>query len=445
MSRREAHELWRKYVNPDIVNLLEAFDYGRQFVRALGTKLYDDTGREYTDFLSGYGVHNVGHNHPRLIKALHSALDSAQPSMLNIDTPEVVGRLAQKLTSLTHPRLCRTVFANSGAEAVEMAIKAVRAATGREMLLACTGSYHGLTTGSLSIMGASEPRRYFGPLLSAAFVPFGNAEAAEIACRENHPAAVFVEPIQGEGGIRIPPLDYMTELSAICRRYGCLLVVDEIQTGIGRCGRMFATDFSTVVPDILLVGKALSGGLVPMAAAIMTNEIWKEAFSGPQRCMLTASTFAGGLLAATVGLETLSIVEQEEMPRRATELGRQLLEGMKQLVGNHEIIAGVHGQGLMAGVEFRQPTGLLMSGVPKWARPGLYTQVLSAVLLRDHGFITQPCSLEQCVMRLEPPLIINSDEISRLLDAFDNVLKNYPSHTSAAIAAFRQTVLRGSL
>jgi putrescine aminotransferase len=208
---------------------------------------------------------------------------------------------------------------------------------------------------------------------------------------------------------------------------------------------MFATDFSKVVPDILLVGKALSGGLVPIAAAIMTDEVWKEAFSGPQRCMLTASTFAGGLLAATVGLETLSIVEQEELPRRAAKLGRELLEGLEQLAGCHEIIAGVRGRGLLAGVELQQPAGLLMSGVPKWARHGLYAQVLAAVLLKEHGFVTQPCSLEQSVLRLEPPLIISPDEISRLLDALGSVLKNYPTHTSAAIAAFRRTVLRGNL
>jgi putrescine aminotransferase len=445
MSRKEAHDLWRKYVNPDMVSLLEAFDFGREFVRAQGTKLYDEAGREYTDFLAGFGVHNIGHNHPRLVSALRSALDSVQPSMLNVDAPGVVGRLAQKLTSLTHPLLCRSAFANSGAEAVEMAIKAARLATGRETLVACDGGYHGLTTGSLAILGAAEIRQRFGTLLPAAFVPFGDAAAAENACRQHRPAAVFVEPIQGEGGIRVPSSSYLGELSAVCRSHGVLLVVDEIQTGLGRCGRMFATDFPTVVPDILLVGKALSGGMVPIAVAMMTDDVWKSAFSGPQRCTLTASTFAGGLLAVTVALEVLSILEQEKLPQQAADLGGSLLDGLEQLAERHKIIAAVRGRGLLAGLEFREPTGLLIRGVPGWARRGLYAQVVAAVLLRDHGFLTQPCSLDQSVLRLEPPLTISPDEISRLLSALDITLAEYPSHTSAAIAAFRATVLRGGL
>ena len=445
MSRKEAHDLWRDYVNPDIVRLLEAFDFGREFVRAQGTMLYDEAGGEYTDFLAGFGVHNVGHNHPRLVGALRSALDSSPSSMLNVDAPATVGRLARKLTSLTHRRLCRSALANSGAEAVEMAIKAARLATGRDMFVACEGGYHGLTTGSLALLGAAEIRGRFGPLLPAAFVPFGDAAAVEKACRQHRPAAVFVEPIQGEGGIRVPPAGYLAELGGICRHSGALLVVDEIQTGLGRCGTMFATDFAAVVPDILLVGKALSGGLVPIAAAMLTDDVWRAAFSGPERCTLTASTFAGGRLAVTAALEVLSIVEQEELPRRATESGGLLREGLEQLAGRHKIVAAVRGQGLLAGLEFREPAGLLIRGVPAWARRGLYSQVVAAVLLRDHRILTQPCSLAPSVLRLEPPLTIRQDEISRLLGALDVTLAEYPSHTSAAIAAFRAAVLRRGL
>jgi putrescine aminotransferase len=445
MTRQAAHDLWREYVNPDLVDLLEVLDFGREFVRAQGTKLYDDSGREYTDFLAGFGVHNVGHNHPRLLAALRAAVNSLQPSMLNVDAPAVVGRLAQKLTSLTHPRLCRSAFANSGAEAVEMAIKAARLATGRQTLVACDGGYHGLTTGSLSLLGAADMRGRFGPLPPAEFVPFGDVAAAERACREHRPAAVVVEPIQGEGGVRVPPDGYLQGLSAVCRRAGALLVVDEIQTGLGRCGRMFATDFASVVPDVLLVGKALSGGMVPVAAAMLTDDVWSRAFAGPQRCLLTASTFAGGLLAATAATETLSILEGESLPARAAETGAHLLEGLAKLAARHEIIAAVRGRGLLAGVEFREPTGLLIRGVPAWARRGLYANVISAVLLRDDGLLTQPCSLDLCVLRIEPPLTITRDEVTHLLAALDRALGDYPSHLSAAMAAMRRTILRGEL
>ncbi len=442
MTREEAHDLYRRFANPDFVELLEALDFGRAFVRARGTKLYDGAGREYTDFLAGFGVHNVGHNHPRVVAALQRALVADAPSMLNVDAPLQAGRLARRLTELTRPHLCRTAFANGGAEAVEIAIKAARSATGRTPVISCLGCYHGLTTGALSLMSSARHRRPFGPLLAGVeHVPFADVGALEQACRKDPPAAFIVEPIQAEGGVNLPPPSYLEEAERLCRSVGCLLVVDEIQTGLGRTGSWFATDFSRVSPDIILVGKALSGGMVPVAAAVMTADTWQRAFSGPLRCQLNASTFAAGHLAATAALEALSVLSDERLSERARELGDLLLEGLRGLAARHEAIRDVRGRGLLAGVELRPLPGLVEKGVPAWAREGLYAQVVSALLLRHHGFLTQPCSLAEGVLRVEPPLVVEKAEILGFVAALDSVLESCPSGTSAVWAAFRKRVM----
>ena len=439
MSRAHAHDLWRRFLNPDYVGLLEALDFGRAFVRAEGARLWDESGREYTDFLAGFGVHNLGHNHPRLVAALGAALESRRPSMLNVDAPLEAGLLAERLAGLAGAGLCRTAFANSGAEAVEIAIQAARAATGRSALLSCDGAYHGLSAGALSLMGRAERRRPFEPLLAGCGqVPFGDAAALAAACRRLRPAAFFVEPVQGEGGVNVPPEPYLVEAAGICRRSACLLVLDEIQTGLGRTGAAFAADLREVRPDALLVGKALSGGMVPVAAAMLTAEVWERSFAGPERCRQHTSTFAGGLLAMVAGLETLAVLEAEGLAARTAELGAELLAGLKDLAGKHPVIREVRGRGLLLGVEFEPPGTLLGLALPGWARAGLYAQVVSAILLAEHGFLTQPCSLAPGVLRVEPPLVIGREDSARFLTALDRTLASCPSPGSAALAALRQ-------
>ena len=366
--------------------------------------------------------------------------------MLNIDAPAAVSRLAERLTNLTHPDLCRTVFASSGAEAVDVAIRTVRAATGRIPIVACHNGYHGLTAGAISLLGNDRLREPFGPLLpDVARIPFGDVAALEALCRDQRPAAFFVEPIQAEGGVVIPDATYLVQAHKVCRESGCLLVVDEIQTGLGRTGSMFATDFRDVVPDILLLGKALSAGLVPVSAAMMTLDVWRRAFSGPERCLLDSSTCAGGLLAMTAGLETINALERMELVDSARRQGQYLAEGLKRLAQKHQVIREIRGAGLLIGVEFNEPAGLLAKAVPAWVREGLYAYVISARLLRDHRIVAQPCSLARNVLRVEPPLIVSAGEIDYFVKALDETLTACPSHNSATFAAFRKTVLGGRL
>ncbi len=446
IDRRKSHELWRKFVNPDYVDLLEAFDFGKNFVRAKGTKLFDEDGREYVDFLSGFGVHNLGHNHPRLIDALHAELKSDSPSMLNVNASAPPALVAQKLNEMSHPALRRTVFANSGAEAAEIALKIARAATGRNSLVSCRGGWHGLTAGALSLMDDEMHRRGSAPSTGEVLhIPFDDLSALEAACRSHRPAAFVVEPIQGEGGIRVPSIDYLRRAKAVCVKANCLFIVDEIQTGIGRTGAPFASDFSQATPDVLLLGKALGGGLLPAAACMTTSEIWAAAFSGPQRCNLCASTFAGGRLAMTVALETLNILQEERLAERSAERGEYLLSKLQTLAGKHDIIREVRGRGLFVAVEFHPPRGTIAKIIPQWARQGIFAQVVSAILLRDHGILTQTCGLAPTTLRAEPPLVVSREEIDAFCAALDATLTAYPTYNSAAIAAVRKTVLRRKL
>lgn len=446
MNRQEAHHRYKRSVNPGKVELLEALDFGRLFVRAEGCRLWDDQGREYLDFLSGFGVHNIGHNHPRLCEALCASLAQTLPSMLNIDAPVAQTLLAERLTALTHPSLCRIAWANSGAEAVEMAIKTARAATGRETLLSCTGAYHGLTTGALSLMDDPGHRKPFGALPGKTVqIPFHDINALQNACRRHRPAVFFVEPVQGEGGIHVPAANYLANCAEICRKEGCLLAIDEIQTGLGRTGPLFATDFSQVVPDLLMLGKALSGGIVPVAACLIGEQAWEQAFGSAAHCHLNASTFAGGQLAMTAGLTVLDILADDHLCARAATTGAFLRIKLNEIAAKHKMILDVRGAGLLFGVEFQPARGLLMRAVPAWARQSLYAQVVSALLLQDHGIITQPCSLKQNVLRLEPPLGIGEAEVTQFCAALDEVLRKVPTQNAALRSAFRKSILRREL
>lgn len=446
MTRSEKRQRYASYVNPGFVDLLETLDYGRDFVRAEGTCLWDEQGNEYTDFLAGFGVHNIGHNHPRLLGALSEALASGAPSMLNIDAPACQSALAERLCRITHPELCRAFFANSGAEAVEMAIKTARAATGRSLVVACRNAYHGLTTGALALTDAPLWQKPFGPLSApVGRIPFNDLEALRQICQQEKPAALIVEPVQGEGGINSPATAYLAEAAALLKRCGALLIVDEIQTGLGRTGEMFATPFGQIVPDMLLLGKAVSGGIAPLALGLVRSAVWDRAYAGPDRSTLNASTFAGGHLACTAGMTVLDILEQEQLVERSAQTGACLLPALRQLAGRHPAIREVRGRGLLIGVELEPATGLMMRAVPAWARDGLQAHVICALLLRDYGIIAQPCSLRQNVMRIEPPLTMGAEEAGRFVATLDQVLAACPSPNAALKLAFRKQVLGGAL
>src|SRR6202158_2516905 len=316
---------YREYVNPQWVALLNLLEMNVSYERCSGADLFTTDGRRIIDFLSGYCVHNTGHNHPAIIEALKDELERCGPVMLQSNVPELAGELAGRLCKLAGGGLSKVFFASSGSEGVETAIKFARAYTGRVGLLSCDRAFHGLTCGALSLMNGEYWRKGFGPLLpETATVPFGDLAALEKALATKRYAAFFVEPIQAEGGIRVAEPDYLRNAQDLCRRYGALLVADEVQTGMFRTGPFLASHHFGITPDIVVLAQALSGGLVPVSAVLMSDAVHGSVFSSFKRSIVHASTFSENSLSMRVGLATLDVLEGEKLGDGAAQLGMEL-------------------------------------------------------------------------------------------------------------------------
>src|SRR6266446_8042406 len=303
----QGYELHARYLNPQRPRMLHAIGFDKVYERAEGGYLYDGAGVRYADFLSGFGVFGVGHNHPVVRKALHDALDAELASMVQFDCALLPGLLAEQLLAKA-PGLDRAYFCNSGTEAVEAALKFARYATGQPRVVFCDRAYHGLTVGSLSVNGSAEFRRGFDPLLADTGIPFGSLDALEAELRKVDVAALIVEPIQGKG-VHVAPPGFLTAARTLLHDHGALLICDEVQTGLGRTGRFFGYQHDDVEPDIVTVAKALSGGFVPVGATLAKDWIFKKVYSSMDRVLVHDSTFGSNAAAMTAGLATLAVLE----------------------------------------------------------------------------------------------------------------------------------------
>src|SRR5712671_3506621 len=345
-----ATDAYSDHVNPQWVKLLGLLEMNVSYERCEGVELFKTDGGRVLDFLSGYCVHNTGHNHPAIIEALKEELDRSGPVMLQSNVAELAGELAGRLCRLAGGGLTKVFFASSGSEGVETAIKFARAHTRRVGLLSCDRAFHGLTCGALSLMNGEYWRKGFGPLLpDTAFVPFGDLAALEKELSTKRYAAFFIEPIQAEGGIRVPPQNYLNDAQAMCRRYGTLLVADEVQTGMFRTGSFLASHHFGIEPDMIVLAKALSGGLVPVSAVLMSDEVHSSVFSSVKRSIVHASTFSENSLSMRAGLATLDVLESERLGDRATSIGIELRHRLSAALSGYEMVKEVRGQGLLLG------------------------------------------------------------------------------------------------
>ena len=447
IAERLATDAYADYVNPQWVKLLGLLEMDASYEHCLGTELFTADGRRILDFLSGYCIHNAGHNHPAIVSALKDELDKSGPVMLQSNVAELAGELAERLCKMAGGQLSKVFFASSGSEGVETAIKFARAYTGRVGLLACEGAFHGLTCGALSLMNGEYWRQDFGPLLpGTGSVPFGDLAALERQLATRQYAAFFVEPIQAEGGIRVPQENYLRDAQVICRRYGTLLIADEVQTGMFRTGPFLASQHFGITPDIVILAKALSGGLVPVSAVLMSDKVHQSVFSSFKRAIVHASTFSENSLSMRAGLATLDVLEADKLGERANEQGAELQRQLRESLAGYEMVSEIRGKGLLLGIEFRSPQALtLRLPFQAFARihAAMFGQIVVMRLFRDHGILTQICGNDFMVLKVAPPLMVSSSQISEFVSAIRQVveLAHYPgSFWSEALGLARRAL-----
>jgi ornithine--oxo-acid transaminase len=414
------------HVNPQWVRLLNLLEMNVQYERCSGVELLTAGGKCILDFLSGYCVHNTGHNHPAVIEAIKDELDRRGPAMLQSHVPDLAGVLARRLSRLAGGGLEKVFFACSGSEGIESAIKFARKRTGRAGLLYCDGAFHGLTCGALSLMGDDFWRDKFGPMLPETDrVPFDDLGALKNRLSTKRYAAFFVEPVQSEAGIKTPDPGYLGEAAELCRRYGSLLVLDEVQTGMFRTGTFLAAHQFNVQADLVVLAKALGGGLVPVSAVLMTDRVYDAVYDSLKRSIVHTSTFSENALAMRAGLATLDVLERENLGGRATELGALLRAKLRERLAGRSMVKEIRGLGLLSGIEFQAP-GEMRLRIPFEAfrriHAGMFGQVLVMRLFRDWNILTQICGNNFMVLKAAPPLVATEQHVHRFVEAAGDVV-----------------------
>ena len=424
--------------------MLHAIGFDRIYTRAEGPYLYDDAGTQYLDMLAGFGVFALGRHDPTVRQALHDVLDAGLADLVQFDAPLLPGLLAEALLAKA-PHLDRVYLCNSGTEAVEAALKFARRATGRRRIIFCDHAFHGLTIGSLSVNGAKEFRAGFAPLLPDTSIPFGDLDALERELRRGDVAGFIVEPVQGKG-VAVASPGYLTAAHEMLRRHNALLIVDEVQSGIGRTGTFFAHEQDGVQPDIVTAAKALSGGYVPIGAMLAKDWIFRKVYSSIDRVLVHDSTFGSNAQAAAAGLATLHVLDRDDILANARDVGALLLERLRELAEDYEYIADVRGRGLMIGIEFGSPRKLRLKApwlALQTARKGLFAQTVVAALFHRHRILTQVSGDHVEVIKLIPPLTIGAAEVDRFVDAFAAVMQE--AHAGNALTwDFGRTLIRQS-
>jgi ornithine--oxo-acid transaminase len=421
--RRETVDLWGRTINPQFSRVLKKIGFDREWTRAEGAYLWDARGDKFLDMLGGFGMFNVGRNNPRIRAALVEALELDLPGSVQLGASPLPPLLAEELLRRTPPRLERVLFTSSGTEAVEAALKLGRAATGRARVISAEHGFHGLTLGALSANGNTEFTERFGPLLPGfSQVPFGDLEALERELRAEDVALFLVEPVQGKG-VNLPPPGYLEGAQELCRRHGTLFCVDEVQTGFGRTGKLFAYEHWALEPDLVPVAKSLSGGYVPVGALLMSKAVHEAVFDSLEHSFSHGSTFAPNELAMAAGLATLHELDEQDLVTRTAQLGARLLELTKPLVERYDVVRDVRGLGLLWAIEFAEPaTGRRSYRLLDRIQPGLFAQVIVVPLFREHRILSQVAGHSIPVIKGIPPLTLSEADVDWFVEALDETI-----------------------
>jgi ornithine--oxo-acid transaminase len=438
----EALDLHAEYVNPQMIRVLRTIGFDRDWARTEGAYLYDADGNRYLDWLGGFGMFNVGRNNPRVRDWLVEAMELQTPNAPQMGVSPVTPLLAEALVGLAPASIGKALFTNSGTESVEAALKLARAATKRERTVCVEHAFHGLTLGSLSVNGEAAFTDRFGPYLpGVARVPFGDLDALENELRREDVALLIVEPILGKG-VHIAPDGYLQGAQELCRRYGTLFCLDEVQTGFGRTGRVFAAEHWGLEPDLMPVAKSLSGGYVPVGALLMSDGVYDAVFDSLEHAFSHGSTFAPNDYATVAGLATLRELDDRGLVEASARLGDLLLERTRPLVEKYEVVRDVRGLGLMWAIEFGEPE----SGRTTWRllermQPGIFAQLVVVPLFTEHRILSQVAGHRVNVVKGLPPLTITEDDVDWFATGLDAVVaeaqKMGRAMTSFAIRAAR--------
>jgi ornithine--oxo-acid transaminase len=435
----ETLRLAARHLEPSLVDVLGILGFDEQYVSARGSYLYDAAGRPYLDFHTGEGFASLGHNHPDVREVLQATLAADLLDGVQIHYSPLAGMLAEALSQRLPQGLDAVFFASTGAEAVDSAMKFARATTGRPRLISCEHSFHGVTLGPLSLVGDEFFKEGFGPLLpGCARVPFGDLARLEAELSAKDVAAFILEPIQGRM-VTLPPEGYLRAAQELCRRYGTMFVVDEIQTGLGRTGKWFALEQWGLEPDFVLVGKALSGGYMPVAAMVTRREIYQKAVGTLERCYVHQSTFGRNRLSMAAGLATMRVIERDRLLEHAARMSTLLRDGLAELQQRYDMIKEVRVSGLMIGIELGAPStrvARLNWRLIHMASEGLFPQLIVIPLHRDHGVITMAAGKND-VIKLLPPLTLSETEARDFLGALDAVLAECHGSSSKNLAVVR--------
>jgi ornithine--oxo-acid transaminase len=419
----DRYDLHARYLNEQAVRMLETVGFDVGFCEANGQYLYDRDGARYLDLLTGWGVFAIGRNHPAVRRALKSTLDANLPNLVQLDVSPLAGVLAERLLRIV-PFCEKVFFANSGTETVEAAIKFARIATGRSAIVYCSNGFHGLTYGSLSLNGAQIFRQGFGPLLPDCFeIPFNDLPALDEALSTRQVAAFVVEPIQGFGAY-VPDDAYLQGAHELCRKYGTLLVADEVQTGLGRTGRFLATEHWGIEPDIVLLAKPLSGGYVPIGAVLTRKWIFDKVFNR-MGVVVHGSSYAKNDLAMTAALATLEVIESERLIDNAARTGVRLLAAFKAMAQKYELVKEARGKGLLIGIEFCPPRSESLE--QSWnfldrIKKGLFSQFITIKLFKEQKILSQVAGNGSLTIRIMPSMTISEDDCDWIERSFETVI-----------------------
>jgi ornithine--oxo-acid transaminase len=429
-SERTQHSLYTRYVNPRWSEFMDVLEMNVEYEQCLGTELFTPEGKRILDFVSSYSVQNAGHNNPYIIEEIVREVQNNRPAILHCCyVPEIAGELGKRLIELAGGNLKKVCFGNTGSEGIEIAIKFCRATTKRDGMIYLRSAFHGLTMGSLSLSTEKYWYEGFGTLLpETVSVELGDIIGLEALLKTRQYAGFIIEPIMAEAGVLLPTTFYLQKVQQLCRKYDTMFVVDEVQTGIFRTGPFLASHHHELDPDIVVLAKALSGGLIPIAAVLMQNHVYNAVFTTSKKSYIQFSTFGENKLAMRAGIATLDVMRDYHLQERAQEEGSWFLSSLRIALQGFSIVKEVRGQGFLCGIEFQLPSSLfsmssICMNISYLLARGIFVTVIVKKLYKEKNILTQVCANNYMVLKVSPPITTTREQLEEFIKAIKEVVK----------------------